>query len=70
MRFSFSSVGECCRLAELPAEFPLTRPGSLILAPCFYSATVYGVLGMIIRAIDPTRQYSLLKPSLYLWVSM
>jgi glucan phosphoethanolaminetransferase (alkaline phosphatase superfamily) len=42
---------------------------SLILAPCFYSATVYGVLGMLIRAIDPNVQYSLLKPSLYLWVS-
>ncbi|ORY66946.1 RTA1 domain protein [Leucosporidium creatinivorum] len=40
----------------------------LILAPCFYSATVYGVLGMLIRAIDPNVQYSLLKPSLYLWI--
>ncbi|GAA5869889.1 hypothetical protein JCM1840_007663 [Sporobolomyces johnsonii] len=38
----------------------------LILAPCFFSATVYGILGMLVRAIGP--EYSILRPSLYLWV--
>ncbi|GAA5924377.1 hypothetical protein JCM1841_001681 [Sporobolomyces salmonicolor] len=39
---------------------------SLILAPCFFSATVYGILGMLVRAIGP--EYSILRPALYLWV--
>ncbi|GAA5950341.1 hypothetical protein JCM21900_003698 [Sporobolomyces salmonicolor] len=38
----------------------------LILAPCFFSATVYGILGMLVRAIGP--EYSILRPALYLWV--
>ncbi|GAA5823601.1 hypothetical protein JCM11251_000693 [Rhodosporidiobolus azoricus] len=36
----------------------------LILAPCFFSATIYGILGMIVRSIG--REYSLLRPSFYL----
>ncbi|BGP39118.1 hypothetical protein JCM10450v2_003072 [Rhodotorula kratochvilovae] len=38
----------------------------LILAPCFFSATIYGLLGMIVRALGA--RYSCLRPSLYLWL--
>ncbi|GAA5851899.1 hypothetical protein JCM9279_001926 [Rhodotorula babjevae] len=38
----------------------------LILAPCFFSATCYGLLGMIVRSIGP--RYSALRPALYLWI--
>ncbi|GAA5984918.1 hypothetical protein JCM11641_003626 [Rhodosporidiobolus odoratus] len=44
----------------------LTQIICLILAPCFFSATIYGILGMIVRSIGP--QYSLLKPWLYLTI--
>ena len=43
-----------------------TLTHSLILAPCFFSATCYGILGMVVRALG--RQYSVLRPSLYLWI--
>lgn len=38
----------------------------LVLAPCFFSATVYGLLGMIIRSVG--RRYSLLPGQAYLWI--
>ncbi|TNY22111.1 RTA1 like protein-domain-containing protein [Rhodotorula diobovata] len=44
----------------------LTQQICLILAPCFFSATCYGILGMVVRALG--RQYSVLRPSLYLWI--
>ncbi|GAA5974649.1 hypothetical protein JCM5350_001233 [Sporobolomyces pararoseus] len=37
---------------------------ALILAPCFFSAGCYGLLGMLVRAIGP--EFSPLRPSLYL----
>lgn len=37
-----------------------------MLAPCFFSATVYGLLGMIIRSVG--RRYSLLPGQAYLWI--
>ncbi|GAA5855634.1 hypothetical protein JCM8547_001626 [Rhodosporidiobolus lusitaniae] len=42
----------------------LTQIICLILAPCFFSATIYGILGMIVRAIGP--QYSAIRPWAYL----
>ncbi|GAA6012160.1 hypothetical protein JCM10207_005152 [Rhodosporidiobolus poonsookiae] len=44
----------------------LTQIVSLIISPCFFSATIYGILGMIVRSIG--REYSLLKPWLYLTI--
>ncbi|GAA5869872.1 hypothetical protein JCM3774_000518 [Rhodotorula dairenensis] len=38
----------------------------LVLAPCFFSATVYGLLGMIIRSVS--RRYSLIPSQAYLWI--
>ncbi|KAM0746419.1 RTA1-domain-containing protein [Meredithblackwellia eburnea MCA 4105] len=38
----------------------------LILAPCFFSAMVYGTLGMLIRKLGP--QFSRLRPNWYLLV--
>lgn len=38
----------------------------LILAPCFYSAFIYAGAGMMIRIVGT--QYSIIKPSLYLWI--
>ncbi|GAA6008890.1 hypothetical protein JCM11491_003821 [Sporobolomyces phaffii] len=37
---------------------------ALILAPCFFSAGCYGLLGMLVRALGP--EYSPIRPSLYL----
>ncbi|GAA6046480.1 hypothetical protein JCM3770_004943, partial [Rhodotorula araucariae] len=38
----------------------------LILAPCFFSATIYGLLGMVVRSLGA--RYSCIRPSLYLWL--
>lgn len=38
----------------------------LILAPCFFSAALYGILGMTIRYLGP--EHSRLRPGLYLVV--
>ncbi|GAA5965503.1 hypothetical protein JCM8115_005776 [Rhodotorula mucilaginosa] len=38
----------------------------LVLAPCFFSATVYFLLGLIIRSVG--RRYSLLPSRAYLWI--
>ena len=52
-----------CRASRLTRASPAR---SLILAPCFFSATCYGILGMIVRSLGP--QYSYLRPALYLWI--
>lgn len=36
------------------------------MAPCFFSATVYGLLGTVIRSVG--RRYSLLPSQAYLWI--
>ncbi|GAA5916787.1 hypothetical protein JCM5296_007389 [Sporobolomyces johnsonii] len=62
-------VGNLASLSPLPpchSAHPSLSLNSLILAPCFFSATVYGILGMLVRAIGP--EYSILRPSLYLWI--
>ncbi|GAA6061387.1 hypothetical protein JCM10212_000647 [Sporobolomyces blumeae] len=38
----------------------------LILAPCFFSAGCYGLLGMLVRALGP--EHSVLRPALYLLI--
>ncbi|KAM0746418.1 RTA1-domain-containing protein [Meredithblackwellia eburnea MCA 4105] len=42
----------------------LTQQICLILAPCFFSAMVYGTLGSLIKTLGP--QFSRLRPNLYL----
>lgn len=42
----------------------LVQQCCLILAPCFFSAGCYGLLGMLVRALGP--EHSPLRPSLYL----
>ncbi|KAM0788776.1 hypothetical protein ACM66B_002866 [Microbotryomycetes sp. NB124-2] len=37
----------------------------LIIAPCFYSATLYASFGQMIRSLDPMNQHSVLKPLWY-----
>ena len=52
-----------------PCPDPLSLPTdftSLVLAPCFFSATVYFLLGLIIRSVG--RRYSLLPSRAYLWI--
>ncbi|KAM0788777.1 hypothetical protein ACM66B_002867 [Microbotryomycetes sp. NB124-2] len=38
---------------------------TLILAPCFYSATLYASLGLMIRSLDPLNQHTVIKPRNY-----
>ncbi|GAA5927838.1 RTA1 domain-containing protein [Sporobolomyces koalae] len=42
----------------------LCQQCALILAPCFFSAGCYGLLGMLVRALGP--EHSPLRPALYL----